>query len=110
MLVCTYVFPYVALPPQIYLHPSSLNVTIQNSSTSVTFNCMAYEASSYYWIKEDSSISSTAEGINTNTLLLHNILPSDSGHYQCVAVNEYGRNYSHYATLTIEGAYQLLKQ
>ena len=109
MFVCTYVFPYVALLPQIYLHPLSLNVTIQNSSTSVTFNCMAYEASSYYWIKEDSSISSTAEGINTNTLLLHNVLPSDSGRYQCAAVNEYGSNYSHYATLTVEGEYYLLQ-
>ena len=105
MYAASCVFAYVALPPQIYLHPSSLNVTIQNSSTSVTFNCMAYEASSYYWIKEDSIISSTAEGINTNTLLLHNVLPSDSGRYQCVAVNEYGTSYSHYATLTVEGAY-----
>ena len=62
-------------------------------------------ALSYYWIKENDNISSTAEGVNTNTLVLHNILPCDDGHYQCVAVNEYGRNYSNYATLTVEGNY-----
>ena len=57
----------------------------------------------HYWIKENDNISSTAEGINTSTLVLHNILPSDNGHYQCVAVNDYGRNYSNYATLSVTG-------
>ena len=91
------------LPPEIYLHPSSLNVTIQDNSTSVTFNCMADGALLYYWVKENDNISSTAEGINTNTLVLHNILPPDNGNYQCVAVNEYGRSFSNYATLTVAG-------
>ena len=96
-------FSYVALPPQIYSHPSSVNVTIQDNSTNVSFNCTAYRALSYYWIKENDNISSTAEGINTSALVLHNILPSDNGHYQCVAVNEYGRSYSNYATLIVTG-------
>ena len=91
------------LPPEIYLHPSSLNVTIQDNSTNVTFNCTADGALSYYWVKENANISSTAEGINTSTLMLHNILPSDNGIYQCVAVNEYGRSFSNYATLTVAG-------
>ena len=95
----------IYLPPQIYLHPLSLNVTIQDNSKNATFKCMADGALSYYWIKENDNISSTAEGVNTNTLVLHNILPCDNGHYQCVAVNEYGRNYSNYATLTVEGNY-----
>ena len=97
-------FSYVALPPQIYLHPLSLNITIQDNSKNATFNCMANGASSYYWIKLNDNISSTAEGINTSTLVLHNILPSDNGRYQCVAVNDYGkRDYSNYATLIVEG-------
>ena len=64
---------------------------------------MASGAFSYFWHKENDNISSTAEGINTNNLLLQNVLPSDSGRYQCVAVNDNGRSYSDYAMLTVEG-------
>ena len=78
-------------------------VEISNKNVTVNFMCMADGASSYFWRKEKGNISSTAESINTNNLILQNILPSDSGRYQCVAVNENGRSYSNYATLTIEG-------
>ena len=47
---------YLALPQEIYLYPSSLNVTIQDNSTSVTFNCTADGALSYYWVKENDKI------------------------------------------------------
>ena len=84
------------------MHPSSSNLIISDF-TNVTFDCMAFGALSYFWIKQNGSISSTAEGINTNRLVLHNVLPSDNGCYQCVAVNEHGRNYSTCVTLTVEG-------
>ena len=64
---------------------------------------MADEATSYLWQRENDNISSNAEGINTNTLLLNNILPSDNGHYQCVAENAYGKTFSNFTMLTIEG-------
>ena len=78
-------------------------VRINNDSVRADFMCLADGASSYFWLKESDDISSTAEGINTNNLLLLNILPSDGGRYQCVAVNENGRSYSNYATLSVEG-------
>ena len=81
---------------------------ITNDSVRIDFMCMADGALSYFWLKENGSISSTAEGINTNNLILQNILPSDSGRYQCVAVNEYGRSYSNYALLTVEGDYSYI--
>ena len=101
-------FVYIASLPQIYLHPMSKIVRITNDSVRIDFICMADGALSYFWLKENGSISSTAEGINTNNLLLQNILPSDSGRYQCVAVNENGRSYSNYATLTVEGNYIII--
>ena len=64
---------------------------------------MADEALSYFWQRENDNISSDAEGINNSSLLLNNILPSDNGRYQCVAENSYGRTYSNFTTLTIEG-------
>lgn len=64
---------------------------------------MAYGASSYFWLKETDGIPSDAVGIKSNTLTLHNILPTYNGRYQCVAENKHGRNYSNYALLTVEG-------
>ena len=63
---------------------------------------MANEACSYYWQRQTIDIPSDATEIN-NTLTLHNILPPDSGHYRCVAVNEHGMSYSNYAMLTVKG-------
>lgn len=89
--------------PQIYLNPLDKLVKIDNNSTSVTFICMAYYASSYYWVRDIGEIPSNAIGVNSNNLTLLNILPPDSGSYQCVAENEDGSTHSKYAMLTIEG-------
>ena len=63
---------------------------------------MAYGALSYYWLKENGEIELNAVEINNN-LILTNLMPSDSGHYQCVAENDYGETYSNFAKLTIRG-------
>lgn len=78
-------------------------VRINGDSITINFTCMAIGASSYFWIKRNGNISSTAEDVNTNELLLQNVMPSDSGLYQCVAVNENGTSFSNYGRLTVEG-------
>ena len=80
-------FTFTALP-QIYIHPMDNTVKVDNDSTSVTFTCMAHGALSYFWERENDNIPSDAMGINTSSLILHNVLPSYSGHYQCVAKNQ----------------------
>ena len=94
---------FYAVPPQIYVHPLDKTVKVDNDSTSVTFICMAYKASSYYWSRQNGDIPPNAVGINSNSLTLHTILSPDSGHYRCVVENEHGRAYSNYATFTVEG-------
>ena len=79
-----------------HTHPSDKNLVLNNDSTSITLTCMAYGASSYSWQRQNGTISSDAEGINTSTLLLHNVAPQDSGHYQCVAINSNGNVFSNY--------------
>ena len=81
----------------------NMTVVLNNDSTSVAFNCMAYGATSYVWERENGSLPSTAEGVNNSTLLLHNILPSYNGQYRCVAGNQYGTTNSSFAVLSIEG-------
>ena len=98
-----HILVFFAALPQIYLHPLDKSVKVDNDSTSVTFICMAYYASSYYWLRETGDIPSNAMGVNSNTLTLHNILPPDSGRYQCVAENEHESTHSNYAMLIVEG-------
>ena len=78
-------------------------IKVDNDSTSVTFVCMAYYASSYYWQRENGNIPLSVVGINNNSLTLHDVLPPDSGCYQCVAVNDHDKSHSNYAKLTVEG-------
>ena len=85
-------------------------IEINNNSTTATFNCMAYGASSYYWSRETGDIPSNAMGIKSNTLMLQNILPPDSGNYQCIAENEHGKTFSNYAMFTVKGNIKIICQ
>ena len=78
-------------------------VEVNNDSTTVQFTCMADGASSYSWEKENGSILLSAEGANSSSLMLHNILPTDDGRYRCVAENRHSKSYSNFATLTVNG-------
>ena len=64
---------------------------------------MAHGASVYFWERENGTISSNAEGINTSSLVLNNISPSDSGNYRCTAEYRSGYIYLSYFTVTFEG-------
>ena len=86
-----------------YLHPVDKFIRITNDSTSVAFVCIANGSRSYFWQRDVGDIPSSAVGINTNNLVLHNTLPPDSGRYRCVAVNRHGMTTSKYAMLNVEG-------
>ena len=81
-------------------------IEINNESTTVILTCIANKSSSYYWERSNGDLSNQSNimGINSSYLVLHNVLPSHSGRYRCVAENMYGKNYSNYATLLIKGA------
>ena len=80
-------------------------IRIDNGSTSITFICIINGSSSFSWERKTGRISSDAEGTDSNYLMLHNILPSDSGQYRCVGRNKHGITYSNYAVLTVKGTY-----
>lgn len=90
--------------PSITLHPSNKTVFFWKQSLDLTLTCMTNETSSYHWERQNSSVPSTAIGVNTSTLTLINAQPEDTGIYRCVAYvcSDCGRSFSHYAIVTVK--------
>ena len=83
---------------------SSSNVIVKsyNESVDLTLTCMANEASSYYWEKENGNIPYDTIGENTSNLILIDAQTEDSGNYRCVVTNECNvTSYSEYTAITI---------
>ena len=93
----------ITAPPQFIIHPMNRTVEINNESTAVVLTCRANKTSSYRWEIPKGVNQSNVVGIRSESLVLHNVLPSYNGNYQCVAENMYGKNYSKHATLLIAG-------
>lgn len=88
-----------------HVHPVDKTISINNDSVSIDFTCMANGSRSYMWVREKGDIPANAEGIDSNHLTLHKILPPLSGLYRCLATNAHGTTPSRYANLTVKGMY-----
>jgi len=86
--------------PFIYAHPSNHIVTVKEP---FSLTCKAKGGTLYSWEKHNASISSGANGVNTDTLTIINIAPEDSGNYRCVVSNDNGKVYSVWAMVTVTG-------
>ena len=82
--------------------PSNQTVELSTNNHNVTLSCKANNTLSYIWDRQNGGVPSGAIGRNTNTLILINVQPKDSGSYRCVATNNYGTNVSDYAAVIIK--------
>ena len=57
----------------------------------------------YKWIKKDDVLPSRAQGVNTSQMTIVNLIPKDSGEYQCVMSNNTGTISSSFSTLHVQG-------
>ena len=58
---------------------------------------------SYTWIKKNDVIPSRAQGINSSTLKIINLIPENSGDYQCTVSNRTGKISSNFSTVNVIG-------
>jgi len=89
--------------PKITTHPSRRVVAMSSAFQQLSLTCEAIGATSYYWEKQDGSISSGATGVNTDTLTIVNLTPEDAGNYRCAVSNDSEADYSNYAKITVIG-------
>ena len=87
--------------PIITVHPTSITLVLDGSTSIVSLTCEADGATSYNWQRQHGSILSNANGVNTSILTINNPLPVDTDNYICVATNDSGSSYSNIATVTI---------
>ena len=90
------------LQPVVVIMPSVVNLTINNYN--LTMNCSPNKNNfNYKWIKEDDVLPSRAQGVNTSQMTIVNLIPKDSGEYQCVMSNRTGTISSNFSTLHVKG-------
>ena len=90
------------LQPVVVITPSVVNLTINNYN--LTMKCSPNNSNfNYKWIKKDDVLPSRAQGVNTSQMTIVNLIPKDSGEYQCVMSNRSGTISSNFSTLHIRG-------
>ena len=79
-----------------------VNLTINNYS--LTMECLPNKNNfNYKWIKKDDVLPSRAQGVNTSQMTIVNLIPKDSGEYQCVMSNRTGTISSNFSALHVRG-------
>ena len=90
--------------PQFTKHPSNHTVYLSVNSSSLSLTCQAEGAVTVYvWQKQNGTISSSAVGLNSSTLILVNLQSEDAGNYRCEVTGDCGTGYSDYGPITIVG-------
>ena len=113
MIVATYAankvftIPYENLgnvpSPLLKMIPSSpINLTVNKFILSMT--CNPEDSEFYYkWERQNGTLPSRAQGINSSHLVIFNLRAEDTGKYRCIQSNSTGRISSKYKMLTVKG-------
>ena len=82
--------------------PSAVNLIVNNYN--LTMKCLPNKHNfKYKWIKKNDVLPSRAQGVNTSQMTIVNLIPKDSGEYQCVMSNSTGTISSNFSTLHVQG-------
>ena len=102
-----YYFIYcVVSTPKLTIQPSSQQVNIAQNAT---FSCQAVGYKIHYrWTIGSGSFPSKVTGINTNTLVIPDVILSDGNIYICTVSNSKGTISSNPVKLTIKGNVHIL--
>jgi len=57
----------------------------------------------YQWHKKNSSLPSSAVGVNSPNMIIYRLTPEDAGEYQCLLSNASGTITSEFVALQING-------
>ena len=108
-LQCTYIYIIFILDTP--LLPSVKVLSVVNLTINdfiLTMECLPDKNDlqylySYTWVKKNDGIPLRARGINSPTLTIFNVIPKDSGDYQCTLSNSTGKISSDFSTVNVTG-------
>ena len=81
---------------------SKVNLTVNNYN--LTMKCLPNKNNlNYAWTKKYDVLPSRAQGISSSHLTIVNLIPEDSGDYQCTVSNSTGTISSNFFTVNITG-------
>ena len=89
------------LPPIVMTEPA-INLTINNYN--LTMKCLSnLKNFAYTWIQKNGTLPSRAQGVNSSQLTIVNLIPEDSGDYQCIMRNRTGTISSKFSSIDVRG-------
>jgi len=88
----------VVPPPSIIIQPISKRIAVLDN---VTLTCIAEGFNVTYEWRHNGIAPST--NISQPVLTITQVVPSDAGHYVCIASTEGGKDFSKSVTLTVKG-------
>ena len=86
--------------PLVLLNVSNFNLSMKCIPDSVDHQ--------YEWRKRYEVLPTRAQGVFSSQMTIGNLVPEDSGNYQCIISNSTGKIASDYSILTVEGKCNLL--
>ena len=101
-IVAIYTYMWLDPPLQpVVKTASSVNLTVNNYN--LTMKCIPNNSNfNYKWIKKDDALPSRAQRVNTSQMTIVNLIPKDSGEYQCVLSNSTGTISSNFTTVKVK--------
>ena len=84
-------------------------VRLSISNFNLSMKCIPYSVDHQYeWRKLRTSLPTRAQGVFSSEMVIYNLIPEDSGKYQCIISNSTGKINSAYSILKVEGKCKLL--
>ena len=103
MSVSLYLILGASLKPTVAVFPGRL-VKLKVNNHTLQMKCLPYDKRfSYKWERKNMQLPLNAHYVNSEHLVIFNVMPEDSGEYRCIMSNSTGQIASDYSLVTVKG-------
>ena len=100
------IFSMTVVTPMIKVKMDNNTINLLVRNYNLTMRCLPSDTDlKYKWNRKNTSLPTSAVGVNTSTMTIYRLTPEDAGDYQCVLSNISGVISSQFSALKINGTY-----